>query len=118
MQSRETSDQTTSVSNYYDRFSCHMTECHVCPERTNFCDAFYCSYKTTQGIVSLLTKQMFSFLFPHFRLKKSIIKITHRSLCQARLRWKSRLDGLSFIGFPRGIKHSNLDIFQIYFDFT
>ena len=23
----------------------------------------------------------------------------------ARLRWKSRLDGLSFIGFPHGIKH-------------
>ena len=34
----------------------------------------------------------------------------------ARLRWKSRLDGLSFIGFPHGIKHFIL--YSRYFNFT
>ena len=57
----------------------------------------------------LLTKEMFSFLFPHSRLKKSIIKITHRS-ARAEPRWKSRLDRLSFIGFPHRIKHSDASL--------
>ena len=60
-------------------------------------------------VLFLLTKEMFSFLFPHSRLKKSIIKITHRS-DRARLRWKSKLDRLSFIGFPHRIKHSDASL--------
>ena len=52
---------------------------------------------------------MFSFLFLHSRLKKSIIKITHRS-AKAQPRWKSRLDRLSFIGFPHRIKHSDASL--------
>ena len=95
--------QTKSVSNYYDRFSCHMTEGHVLAKRTFL----------WRNLLLLHTELCFCFSVDKINVFFSLSPLTSQEIyyqnnspqfAWARLRWKSRLDGLSFIGFPH-IKH-------------